>query len=198
VRLDDLALPDTTAASAACEISAELQSAAMHHHCARSYVWAAALASSSGLAFDAELLYVAAMLHDLGLHPSFDSHAVAFEQSGGDVARVFAAGAGWPAARRDHVAAVVVGHMREVDRAEDAEGHLLARATGIDISGRGVDDVPADLRREVIDRWPRLDLATEFADCFRGQAARKPGTAAARAMASGLADRLAINPLERG
>jgi hypothetical protein len=198
VRLDELTVPDTAAASAAREISAELQSAAMHHHCVRSYLWAAALASSSGPAVDDELLYVAAMLHDLGLHPSFDSHSVAFEQSGGDVARVFAAGAGWPAARRDHVAAVVVEHMLGVDAAEDAEGSLLERATGIDISGRGVDDVPAGLRREVLDRWPRLDLATEFADCFRGQAARKPGTAAARAMASGLADRLAANPLERG
>jgi hypothetical protein len=85
----------------------------------------------------------------------------------------------------------------DVGAAADTEGHLLERATGLDISGRGVDQVPEPLRREVLDRWPRLDLATEFTACFRGQAERKPDSAAARAMASGLADRLAANPLER-
>ena len=53
---------------------------------------------------DAELLFVASLLHDLGLVPAFDAHAVDFEHAGGAVARVFAAGAGWPEARQRRLA----------------------------------------------------------------------------------------------
>ena len=43
--------------------------------------------------------------------PAFDSHAVPFEEAGGHVARVFAAGAGWPAERRERLAEVIIRHM---------------------------------------------------------------------------------------
>src|SRR4051794_14610040 len=44
------------------------------------------LGMSEGVVFDADLLYVAAMLHDIGLVAAFDSHTVDFEQAGGHVA----------------------------------------------------------------------------------------------------------------
>jgi hypothetical protein len=197
VRLADLPVPDTAAATAALDVSRTFHSPAFLNHCVRSYLWAAALATAEGTTFDAELLYVAAMLHDLGLVEPFDSRTVAFEYAGGSVGWVFAAGAGWPTARRERVREVVVAHMAEaVDPAEDPEGSLLDRGTGVDISGRGVDLLPATLRAEVLQRWPRLGLVAEFSACFRDQAARKPDCAAARAVRSGLVDRLAANPLE--
>jgi hypothetical protein len=197
VRLADLPLPDTTVAVAAKEVARAFHSPAFVHHCARSYAWSAALGTAEGTPFDAELLYVAAMLHDLGLVEPFDSHTAPFEEAGGSVGWVFAAGAGWPPARRDRVRRVIVAHMADaVDRAEDPEGSLLARGTGVDISGRGVDLLPAPLLAEVLGRWPRLSLAVEFGGCFRDQAARKPEGAAGRAVRSGLFDRMAANPLD--
>src|SRR5918911_76452 len=100
MRLDEVPLPDTSAARLAAEVAAEYHSPALLNHVHRSYLWAASLGTQEGLTFDAELLYVAAMLHDIGLVEPFDSHTVAFEHAGGHVARVFAAGAGWPPARR--------------------------------------------------------------------------------------------------
>jgi hypothetical protein len=198
VRIADLPQPDTAATTAALEVARFFHSPAFVHHCARSYLWAAALAMSEGTAFDAELLYVAAMLHDLGLVEPFDSHSAAFEFAGGSVGWVFAAGAGWPPARRERVREIVVAHMADaVDAAEDLEGSLLNRGTGVDISGRGLDPLPAPLRAEILQAWPRLTLAAEFAACFRDQAARKPDGAAGRAIRSGLSDRMAANPLER-
>ena len=142
----------------------------------RAYLWAAGYAATRGIAFDAELLYVSAMLHDLALVKEFDNHSVPFEEAGGHVAWVFGAGAGWPVARRRRAAEVIVRHMwDEVDVAEDPEGHLLELSTGMDISGRRTEDIPADLRRDVLARYPRLGLAEEFVACFRDQAARKPG-----------------------
>ena len=197
MRLADLPVPDTAAASTALEVARAFHTPALVHHCVRSYLWSAALGTGEGIPFDAELLYVSAMLHDLGLVEPFDSHTAAFEYAGGSVGWVFAAGAGWPPARRERVREIVVAHMADdVDPAVDPEGALLSRGTGVDISGRGVDLVPAALRAEVLEHWPRLTLAAEFSACFRDQAARKPESAAGRAMRSGLADRLAANPLE--
>ena len=86
-------------------------SPSLFNHCARSYLWAASLGRSEGLDFDAELLYVAALLHDLGLVEAFDTHRTAFEEAGGDVGWVLAAGAGWPEPRRERVKEIVVRHM---------------------------------------------------------------------------------------
>ncbi|HTI34470.1 MAG TPA: HD domain-containing protein [Miltoncostaea sp.] len=197
MRLADLPFPTTPACAHALEVATAWCPPALLNHSVRSYAWAAALGTAEGVAFDAELLFVAAVLHDIGLVDDFDSHTVPFEEAGGSVAWVFAAGAGWPADRRARVSEIVVRHMwAEVDPADDPEGHLLARATGIDISGRGVGDVPAVLRAEVLERWPRLDLGDAFLRCFRDQARRKPDSAAGRAIASGLADRVAANPLD--
>jgi hypothetical protein len=186
--------PATTAAR---EVVVRYSSAALVNHCDRSYLWSASLGRLKGIPYDAELLYVAAKLHDLGLVAAFDNHLAPFEDAGGDVGWVFGAGAGWPAERRDRVKEIIVRHMwDEVDPAMDAEGHLLAEGTGLDISGRNVETWPADLRAEVLRRHPRLTLATEFAAAFEDQARRKPGCAAAAAVASGVEARLAGNPLE--
>jgi hypothetical protein len=197
VRLPDLPEPTSPTAHAALAVATRYCSPALLHHSVRSYLWGAALGVSQGVGFDPELLYVCALLHDLGLVEAFDSHRLPFEEAGGEVAWVFGAGAGWAPERCARAAEIIVRHMREpVEPAEDAESFLLQRATSLDISGRGVESVPAELRAEVLQRWPRLSLATEFSACFADQAARKPGSAAAEAVASGIAGRLAANPLE--
>jgi hypothetical protein len=147
---------------------------------------------------DAELLYVSALLHDLGLITEFDNHTLPFEVGGGHVAAAFAAGAGWPAARRHRVAGVIIAHMaKAVDPDADPEGFLLEAATAFDISGRAPEDFPDELQSEVLERYPRLDLATEFLACFEEQARRKPDSTAAEAVGNGIGGRLAANPLER-
>ncbi|MGW4548123.1 hypothetical protein ACWEN4_17370 [Streptomyces violaceorubidus] len=83
-----------------------------------------------------------------------------------------------------------------MDVAADPEGHLLARATATEVVGREADAYPARFRDEVLDRYPRLDLAASFLACFQDQAARKPDSSAAGAVRSGLAERMAANPLD--
>lgn len=189
--------PPSAATTAAREVVVRYSSAALVNHCERSYLWSASLGELSGIAYDAELLYVAAMLHDLGLVPAFDNHLAPFEDAGGDVGWVFGAGAGWPADRRERVKEIIVRHMWvEVDPGLDAEGHLLCAGTALDISGRNVDSWPAGVRAEVLRRYPRLTLVEEFTTAFEDQARRKPGCAAAAAVESGVGARLAANPLE--
>jgi hypothetical protein len=190
-------VPDTAACRSALDVATEYCSPALLNHSVRAYVWAAHMGTARGIAFDPELLYVAALLHDFGLLEPFDSHRLPFEIGGGHVAAVFAAGAGWPAVRRARVAEVIVAHMADsVDAAADPEGYLLECSTAFDISGRAPEDFPVELREEVLARYPRLDLATQFLACFEDQARRKPDSTAAAAVRSGIAARLAANPLE--
>jgi hypothetical protein len=196
MRLADIPVPSSRAALAAVEVVTRFSPPALVHHCHRSYLLAAALAAQDGVEIDTELLYVSALLHDLALEPPFDSHTLPFEEAGGHLCWVFAAGLGWPAERRDRAAGVIVAHMRGTDPSVDAEGDLLDAATGLDIGGRGFERWPRPLLVEIVTAYPRLDLADRFTTCFRDQATRKPASAAAAAMRAGLGGRLAANPLE--
>jgi hypothetical protein len=195
--LADLLPTATHATTAAHEVLVRYSSPALVNHCERAYLWAANLGRRRGIRYDAELLYVAAMLHDLGLVAAFDNHVAAFEEAGGNVAWVFGAGSGWPDARRDRVKAIIVRHMGdEVDPAVDAEGHLLRAGTALDIVGRDAEDWPEAFRAEVLRRHPRLGFVAEFGAAFHDQARRKPGCAAALAVASGFDERVAANPVD--
>ena len=74
---------------------------------------------------------------------------------------------------------------------------MLELSTGMDISGRGTEDIPADLRAQVLAHYPRLGLGEEFVAYFEDQAQRKPTCLAAQFVRSGFASRVAANPLDR-
>jgi cyanamide hydratase family protein with HD domain len=198
MKLSDLEVPKTPACHAALEVATAYCSPALLNHSIRAYLWASEYALERSIAFDAELLYVSAMLHDLALVKEFDNHSLPFEEAGGHVAWVFGAAAGWPQERRRRAAEVIVRHMWDaVDVAMDPEGHLLELSTGMDISGRHTEDIPPDFRADVLARYPRLGLAEEFVGYFEDQAKRKPLCLAAKFVQSGFAARVAANPLDR-
>jgi HD superfamily phosphodiesterase len=186
----------TTAGKAAWEIARRYYPDSLFNHCVRSYLFARDYASHHDLAPDREVLFVAAMLHDLALTEVFDSATTPFEETGGHLAWVFAAAAGWPAERRNRVADVIEQHMWDAVPVEvGVEGFLLEIATSLDISGRNVEHWTVDFAAHVVAAHPRLDLADTFADCFDAQARRKPQSRAAQAARNGMRARLRSNPL---
>jgi cyanamide hydratase family protein with HD domain len=198
MKLNDLDVPVTPACRAALEVATTYLSPALLNHSVRAYLWAAGYALERSIAFDAELLYVSAMLHDLSLVKEFDNHSLPFEEAGGHVAWVFGAAAGWPVERRQRAAEIIVRHMWDaVDVTMDPEGHLLELSTAMDISGRRTEDIPPDLRADVLARYPRLGLVEEFVGYFEDQAKRKPLCLAAKFVHNGFAARVAANPLGR-
>src|SRR5215213_3123549 len=198
MKLNDLELPVTPACRAALEVATAYCSPALLNHSVRAYLWAAGYALERGIAFDAELLYVSAMLHDLALVKEFDNHSLPFEEAGGHVAWVFGAAVGWPLERCRRAGEIIVRHMWDaVDITADPEGHLLELSTGMDISGRHTEDLPPDLRADVLAGYPRLGLVEEFVGYFEDQAKRKPLCLAAKFVQSGFAARVASNPLDR-
>ncbi|WP_375372603.1 cyanamide hydratase [Clavibacter capsici] len=199
MRIADFPVPDTAAARGALELATSYQSAAITAHGIRSWLWAEGFAAVEGRAdVDHELLYVAAVLHDMGTVAEFDNRTVSYEHAGGHVGVALTAGAGWSAERRQRVLDVIVRHnWPAVDPALDVEGHLLEIATGLDISGARPDALPEGYLREVLRAHPRGALAAEFGACVVDQAERKPETAARRLVDGGLVRKLAENPLER-
>jgi hypothetical protein len=171
--LELLTVPDTAVARRAEEICREASSASLANHCFRSYAWGALLGVRDGVAWDAELLYVAAMLHDLGLTPSYDRGGC-FERDGADAARELLTELGWPAARAETIADAIYLHMHEVGPDDSPEARLLDLGTAVDVRGVRLADVPAAPRAFALERFPRLGFKEHFVALFEDQARRKP------------------------
>src|SRR6202453_3255816 len=147
--------PQTPAATAALSVAARFYSPALLNHCVRSYLWGAMYGAAHGIAFDDELYYVSALLHDIALTNAFDSHRVAFEEAGGDLAWVFGVAAGCRGDRAGAGAEIIVLHMRDdVSSSADPESHILQVATGWDFVGRRPEQSPAEARSQMLARYP--------------------------------------------
>jgi hypothetical protein len=171
--LEQLRVPDSPAARAAEELSRGASAPALLNHGFRSYAWGALLGVAEGMSFDAELFYVAALLHDIGLTPAYD-HGGCFESDGADAARDLLNGLGWGPDRSERVGRAIYLHMHEVADDEPAEAHLLAWGTSVDVSGTRLTDIDEPARDTVLETYPRLGFKRHFLELFTDQAARKP------------------------
>ncbi|MFT8788778.1 MAG: HD domain-containing protein [Bifidobacterium psychraerophilum] len=192
MRIEDFSVPDSLTSRGAENMAREYYSAGLYAHVMRSWLFAegfAALEHRDGV--DRELLYVAAMLHDIGLVAAFDNVALPYEDAGGHAAVALAFGAGWTKARRGRLLDVVVRHNCDhVDPEFDMEGYLLETATGLDVSGKRAGELPGSFIYEVLGRYPREGFGNEFLGLVRGQSIRKPDSAAHRMMDNGLERKL--------
>ncbi len=189
--------PVTLAAEGALSVATRFYSPALLNHSVRSYLWGAMYGTAHGIAFDDELYYVAALLHDMGLTEACDSHRLPFEEAGGQLAWVFGVAAGWPAERAARVSEIIVLHMRDpVAPADDPEAHILQVATRWETIGQRPEEFPPDARAEMLARHPWLGFGAEFLGCFQDQARRKRGSAPAASVDNDVAGRIAANPLD--
>jgi hypothetical protein len=189
-------LPSSPVARRAAQVCRRYSTPAFAGHSFRSYLWAVEYAGARHLACDEELLFVAAMVHDLGLSATWDGHVTPFEVVGGELGRVLCLGAGWAPERAARVAEVCVLHMRDAVLPEvDCEAHLLQVGTSADVSGVGAMDFAEDFRAALFEAHPRTGFPGEFVAAFRAEAGRKPGCAAGQLLAGDWLDRMQANPL---
>jgi GNAT superfamily N-acetyltransferase len=189
--------PETPAAGAALSVATRFCSPALLDHSIRSYLWGVRYAAAREIAFDDELFYVAALLHDIGLTEAFDNYRLSFEDAGGRLAWVFGVAAGWPQERAVRVGEIIVLHMHEdVPAAVDPESHLLQVATSWEVAGRWSEEFPPAARVEVLARYPHLGFGAEMLAYFEDQARRKPASACAVSVGRVMAAVVAANLLE--
>ena len=170
-------IPDSALAKEATEILREHATDLLFNHSVRVYLFAAEQGRQQGLRFDAELLYVAAAFHDLGLIKKFSSPNERFEVDGANAARQFLTAHNVPEEQVQtvwqaialHTTPGITQHMRP-------EVALLYSGVGLDVLGRGFDQFPAEVREEIVARYPRKRFREDFIrEYFRGFA-HKPGT----------------------
>lgn len=178
-------VPDSAFAQQARELITTVAPAFLLNHSVRSYAWAVELAGRDGIEFDAEVLYVAALLHDIGLVPAYDRGGC-FEIDGAIEAERFALDAGQPEFRARAIHDVIALHMAETLPPEPAsEVVLLWDSTGTDVTGHRFADIRRALVPGVLAAYPRLGFKREFGALFTDQAARKPTCRVAQMVAGG-------------
>jgi hypothetical protein len=190
-------VPDTPLARRARELIAEVAEPVLVNHSVRCYAWAVDLARHDGLEFDPEILYVSAMLHDIGLIPAYDlggDYAV----DGAIAAERLAAETGESASRARTIYAAIALHNDEAMPPDPAvEVVLLWDATGVDVTGERITDVRSAIIPELLAAYPRLDFKRAFAARFVDQVSRKPTSVAADMAARGILEEIARAPFDR-
>jgi len=189
-------VPDSALAVRAGELIVDVAPRFLVNHSVRAYAWAIELAWHEGLEVDPEILYVSALLHDIGLVPAYDIGGC-FEVDGAVAAERFALEQGEPEERARAISDVIAMHMLAAAPAgSTSEVVLLNDSTGVDVTGYRIGDVRQDSIPAVVAAYPRLDFKRDFAAAFVDQATRKPACRVAEMVATGKLEAIANAPFE--
>lgn len=175
--LDRLPIPDSSIARQAEEECREASSAQLRNHCHRTYAWGMMLAELDGLRPDAELFYVAALLHDLALTERFRrcGPMPCFGARAGILGRDWARKRGWDESRCATLGDAISLHLNVIVPAEHGpEAQLLQAAAALDVMGARYWDLTPATIAAVVDRHPRLDMKRTGYPAFRAET--HPGT----------------------
>jgi hypothetical protein len=160
--LAELAIPDSEIASKVTSLVTEVAPAFLVNHSIRSYLFGAALGLRDGLKFDREVLYLGAVMHDLGL-TSYCSGPDAFELEGAQSARAFLLDSRYDARKADIVHEAIALHTSiGLAAGREPEIALVQLGSGLDMVGLRSNDLAAEMVKEVLDVHPRLDLKAQM------------------------------------
>ena len=170
-------IPDTKLAKEAHDILREYSTELLYNHSNRVFLFAAQQGKQRKLAFDPELLYVSAAFHDLGLLSEYSSKSERFEVDGANAVRQFLTAHDIPEEKAQTAWEAIALHTTPgVTQYMRPEVALLFTGVGLDVLGEGLDDFPADLRREIVEAYPRTDFKAEIVQAFFGGFAHKPAS----------------------
>ncbi len=149
----------------------------MFNHSHRVFFWANAQGKQAGQKFDAELLFICAAFHDLGLLKKFSSDDDRFEVDGANAVRQFLEHHGVPNARIQTAWDAIALHTTPgIAAYKPIEVELLYNGVGLDVLGIGYADFPRDIRKKVVAEYPRVDFKQGIAEAFLGGFEHKTAT----------------------
>lgn len=189
--LAGIRIPDSKLAREITELVRDTESSLLFHHSSRVYYWGALAGRRRGLKFDPELLYAAAMFHDMGLTHQHSSQGERFEIDGANVARDFLRNRGisqhdidtvWTAIAL-HTTPGIPQHMHPVVA-------LLTAGVEMDVLGLAYSEYSDAERNSVVGEHPRTahfkeDIIQAFYDGIK----HKPETTFGNVKADVLADK---------
>lgn len=182
--INGLFVPDSAITHSACKLVRELHSPALLNHVHRTWWFADLIGQKRGLKYDRELVYLAALLHDLGLTGQNETDK-RFEVDGANAAREFLAKHRYPQETASlvwdaialHTSAGIADHKQP----EVALVHFGAFA---DVFGMNLQELTPLFVEEVLEHYPRLGMKQAFVETLAALVKRKPHTA----IGTGLAD----------
>jgi hypothetical protein len=171
-------VPQSPAHQAAIAFCESVSEPYLVNHCHRTFIWGVVLSQYEGLDFDAELLSVSCMLHDLGLAVPVRARRTqaCFAVAGAEEAADFASRElKWNDSRCHQLAEAISLHLNLVVRKSDGvEAHLLQAGAGLDVLGVRRNQVPHGLRGQVLTNYPRQGQNEKLAAVCAQEAERHP------------------------
>lgn len=172
-----IGIPDTPLVHEATEFIRSVEDDVLFHHSRRVFLFGALHGRRLGVQADPELLYVAAMFHDLGLTARYGSSTQRFEMDGADAARDFLLKHGVEQSDADKVWLGIALHTTpEIPARLDPETALLAAGVKTDVVGVGREALSADSVDAVTAAHPRPDFKNRILAAFNDGMKHRPDT----------------------
>jgi hypothetical protein len=170
-------VPDTALVRDAIDLSRSLLEPFLFNHVMRSWLFGISLSEAAEVTPDAELLAVAAILHDLGLTERYTAEN-RFEVDGANAAREFMKDRGISAQQMQVVWDAIALHTTPT-LALHKEPEVVMTHSGIavDVLGAGLDRIPQEKQRAILTAFPRLAFKDQFKGCLCNVVRQKPMTA---------------------
>jgi hypothetical protein len=149
-------IPDSTIATQATELLLGHGTDFLYNHSLRAFIFASLNGVEKKIPYDAEILYVSAVFHDLGLTPHYSSADKRFEVDGANAARDFLRSHGLSQQALQLVWDAVALHTTPgIAEHKEAEVALLNYGVALDVVGRGFESVSEQDRNDIIKQFPR-------------------------------------------
>ncbi len=170
-------VPDSTLAKEATELVRDSASELIYDHSRRVYFFGALQGRNRDLGFDPELLYVAAMFHDLGLGEPFHDSGRRFEVDSADEARRFLRERQVPEDGVRRVWTAIALHTTPgIPEFMEPEVALVTAGVEYDVLGIGYHDIGEADRAAIVALHPRPDFKRHILDAFTEGVRHKPQT----------------------
>ncbi|HEY4456499.1 MAG TPA: HD domain-containing protein [Pseudonocardiaceae bacterium] len=156
-------VPGTAAVAEATRLVQETTSPLIYQHSRRVFFFARMHAQRTGSQPDPELLYLAAMFHDVGLGTPFSEVAQRFEVDGADHGRRFLLAHGFSPSAAEIVWTAIALHTTPgIPGRMGPEIAAIHLGVLTDVVGFGLDALDADQVAEIVAAHPRGDFKNEF------------------------------------
>ncbi len=177
-RVEDILPPDSAIAGEALALCREASPLFLLNHCLRAYFWARLL-DDRDEAVDQEALFVAMMLHDLGLTPDHRLNCYnadeCFTAVGAREAEAMARRYGWEDSRARRTADAIALHLNVVVHDHHGpEARLVRLGSGADVAGLGMKRLSPQQIDEVLRRYPRQGLKEGLVPLLESEALHRP------------------------
>ena len=174
--LGGITVDDTPLIGRAMELARLHSEPFLFNHAVRSWLFAVRLGQLQGITYDAEVLAVGTLLHDIGLTNTFTGPR-RFEIEGADAARAFAREEGLDDRRVQLIwDTVALNSTPSIALYKEADVALCTAGIGLDWGGFQYDRIPLNEMKAILAAFPRLDMKNRFTDSVCSIVKTRPET----------------------